>query len=48
MTVNYRPPEEDWRETEIQKKIKLEKKVQDTFELMRKSSKVNKLLYDNF
>ena len=44
VTATWRPASSDWRDTEKQEKAKLDKKVKETFELMQRSSKVNKLI----
>lgn len=44
VTAKYRPPSSDWRDSEAQKQAKIDKKIQETFVRMKKSSKLNKLL----
>ena len=44
VSATWRPASSDWRDSEQQEKEKLNKKIQETFELMKKSSKVNRLI----
>ena len=48
VTSWWKPNEDDWRDSEKQTQAKLDKKVNDTFELMKKSSKANKLICNEF
>ena len=47
VSVNYRPDSADWRDSAMEQQRKMELKVQETFSLMKRSSKVNKLISDS-
>ena len=44
VSTNYRPDSADWRDSAAEQQRKMEIKVQETFSLMKRSSKVNKLI----
>ena len=47
VSAKYRPPSAAWKDSEIKKKRKFDLKVKETFDQVKKSSKLNKYLFES-